>query len=344
MKKLSKILLVAFAMMIMAMPFAAAADYAQYQGPWPFDSNGEYIGVNSATSASGYVYDGWSTAFFNYAKDSSGNVFYYDDYGYYDRNFAEFGPSNWETIVITKDSIPALQPIVMIADWSISEIDYIWKDQNDNFWMSIAKGSNVIHIDSEKCVYDSSFNMLTYDESQQLANAMEADAANGILMYTPDMMISNLQSAEIPAPGGGSMSIVVGVVVVVLVIACGAYFMRGRKKNTATAGAENMNADYGQQQNTDTKSNTERAAEAAAKAANMANDMASKAADAAKTTAFMAKEKANAFSKAYKEAQERQRATNKTVCPNCGAQNDAGSKFCQNCGAKISEDQNNASV
>ena len=32
------------------------------------------------------------------------------------------------------------------------------------------------------------------------------------------------------------------------------------------------------------------------------------------------------------------------VCPNCGAQNDAGSKFCQNCGAKINEDQNNASV
>ena len=208
---------------------------------------------------------------------------------------------------------------------------------------SIAAGSYIIHIDNEKVIHDSNFEVMTYDESVQIANMMDTASMNGeSVAYNPYTLRQSLITADIPSPGpnGGSMSIVIGAVVIILVIACGAYFMRGRKKKTATAGAENMNTEHTQQQNADTKSNTERAAEAAAKAANVANDMAAKAADAAKTTAFMAKEKANAFSKAYKEAQERQRAASKTVCPNCGAQNDAGSKFCQNCGTKLNGEEN----
>ena len=350
MKKLSKILLIAFAMMIMSLPVAAAAEsYAEWTSTedWPLMDDGSYIGTAYSGPTYGTAFDYYESYLIHYALDkNTGAVIYYDDYGtFVDENFDTItAPNNWEDIDINVN-LPARTPVIERLDLVNSVVYYAWADDSGNLWYSVAAGSNIIHIDNEKVIHDSNFEVMTYDESVQITNMMDTASMNGeSVAYDPYTLRQSLITADIPSPGpnGGSMSIVIGAVVVVLIVACGAYFMRGRKKQTATAGAENMenNNDQYQQQNTDARTNTERAAEAAAKAANVANDMAAKAADAAKTTAFMAKEKANAFSKAYKEAQERQRAASKTVCPNCGAQNDAGSKFCQNCGTKLNGEEN----
>ena len=131
------------------------------------------------------------------------------------------------------------------------------------------------------------------------------------------------------------MGIVSGIIAAVIVVIIGAgvvSFIR-KKNRPATATAEGAPIDEQPVE----KSSTEKAAEAAAKAANMANDAATKATDAAKTAAFMAKEKANEFSKAFKDAQARQKAAEKIICPNCGTANDVGSKFCANCGTKLGD-------
>ena len=328
-----------FAMMVMTFTtFAGAASVAVYEGAMPFTEDNEYTGLDGS-SASGtwlaYV-DEWGNSDgmgIEYAINSAGDIIYVgSDGSVVDSNLNEYY-GDWTYVDVY--SIPALTPVIETLDVVNGEIDYVWRDEDGNFWMSIALGGDVLHIDNQTHVYDSTFNQLTLEEANNRLGNM-AQAASDVLTYTPDMLKANLGANRdnIPNPNGGGIVTKIVAVVVIVIIGAGIVSFIRKKNRPAAATAEDAPID---DQVIDEKSGTEKAAEAAAKAANMANDAATKATDAAKTAAFMAKEKANEFSKAFKDAQARQKAAEKIICPNCGTANDVGSKFCANCGTKLGD-------
>ncbi|MGO5027839.1 zinc-ribbon domain-containing protein [Candidatus Agathobaculum pullicola] len=337
MKKIRLFVAVLFVMMSLTISAFAADSYAEWTSEWPFSEEGQYIGFSSGT-ANWTIYDG-ITMYYGLNKETN-EAIYYDDYNVFvDGNFNEFVPMNWEPLDVNQN-LPVLEPVIAdindyIGNW------YVWKDEKNNFWLSYAVANTVFHIDNQKVIHSADFSIPSYEDEVAQMNQAESDAMNGVShAYTPYTLREIIRNADIPSPGpnGGSASLIVGVIVVILVVACGAYFIRGRNRKTVAVGAENVNENAQAQEEANNKSNTERAAETAAKAANVANDVANKATDAAKTAAFMAKEKASEFSKAFKDAQARQRAEGKKFCPHCGGAVDEDAKFCGSCGADLQED------
>lgn len=327
-----------FAMMVMAFTtFAGAATMAAYEGVMPFTEDNEYTGVDGSSASGTWLafIDDWgntNSVAVNYAVNDTGHIIYVaaDGSGAVDSNLVDYS-GNWEYIDVY--SAPFLTPIIETLGVENGEIDYVWLDMDRNFWMSIAMGGDVLHIDNKRNVYDSTFNHLTLEEANSKLSNM-AQASPDVFIYTPEMLQANLNANRdnIPDPNGGG--IFMKIVVVVAIIAIGAGIVEFIRKKNRPVAAEGAPMD---EQPINEKTGTEKAAEAAAKAANMANDAATKATDAAKTAAFMAKEKANEFSKAFKDAQARQKAAEKIICPNCGTANDVGSKFCANCGTKLGD-------
>ena len=327
-----------FAMMVMAFTtFAGAATMAAYEGVMPFTEDNEYTGVDGSSASGTWLafIDDWgntNSVAVNYAVNDTGHIIYVaaDGSGAVDSNLVDYS-GNWEYIDVY--SAPFLTPIIETLGVENGEIDYVWLDMDRNFWMSIAMGGDVLHIDNKRNVYDSTFNHLTLEEANSKLSNM-AQASPDVFIYTPEMLQANLNANRdnIPDPNGGG--IFMKIVVVVSIIAIGAGIVEFIRKKNRPVAAEGAPMD---EQPINEKTGTEKAAEAAAKAANMANDAATKATDAAKTAAFMAKEKANEFSKAFKDAQARQKAAEKIICPNCGTANDVGSKFCANCGTKLGD-------
>lgn len=327
-----------FAMMVMAFTvFAGAATMAAYEGVMPFTEDNEYTGVDGSSASGTWLafIDDWgntNSIAVNYAAND-GNIIYVaaDGSGAVDSNLNDYS-GDWNYIDVY--SAPFLTPIIETLGVENGEIDYVWLDMDRNFWMSIAMGGDVLHIDNKRNVYDSTFTHLTLEEANSKLSNM-AQASPDVFIYTPEMLQANLNANRdnIPDPNGGGIFMKIVVVVAIVAIVAGIVeFIRKKNRPVAAEGAP-----MGEQPINE-KTGTEKAAEAAAKAANMANDAAAKATDAAKTAAFMAKEKANEFSKAFKDAQARQRAEGKKFCPHCGGAVDEDAKFCGSCGADLQED------
>lgn len=330
-----------FAMMVMTFTvFAGAAEsVAIWTAPMPFDADNLYSGTASSTSSTAAfnIVDDWGMdysfiATYGLATDGKTVVYTADDGSTSDMYMNDYY-GDWAYTDIY--SIPQYTPVIESLDYNNGGyIQYVWRDKDDNFWMTYAQGTSWVHIDNQTFMYDESFNQLSYEEARTIENAMTASAASGV-SGSPDVIIANIQNNRdnIPKPGGSSFPTGIIAAVIVVIIGAGVVSFIRKKNRPATATAEGAPIDEQPVE----KSSTERAAEAAAKAANMANDAATKATDAAKTAAFMAKEKANEFSKAFKDAQARQKAAEKIICPNCGTANDVGSKFCANCGTKLGD-------
>lgn len=329
-----------FAMMVMTFTvFAGAATMAAYEGVMPFTEDNEYTGVDGSSASGTWLafVDDWgntNSIAVNYAVNDTGHIIYVaaDGSGAVDSNLVDYF-GNWDYIDVY--SAPFLTPIIETLGVENGEIDYVWLDMDRNFWMSIAMGGDVLHIDNKRNVYDNSFNHLTLEEVNSKFSNM-AQASQDVFIYTPEMLQANLNANRdnIPDPNGGDIFMKIVVIVAIVAIGAGIVEFIRKKSRPAVTAAEGVPND----QSVNEKTGTEKAAEAAAKAANMATDAAAKATDAAKTAAFMAKEKANEFSKAFKDAQARQRAEGKKFCPHCGGAVDEDAKFCGSCGADLQED------
>lgn len=327
-----------FAMLVMVFTvFAGAAEYTQYIGPIPFNENNEYTGINGSTTSStvfnivnyGMQYD--ATVSYGITPDNT-LVYVIDGDGVYTGSMEPYY-GDWTYTDVY--SIPQFVPAIETLDMTTGVALYVWRDKSDNFWATVACGPYVFHIDNQKLIYDSEFNLMEYEDYETLEAAMNSIATDTPVTYNPEYLQSDLQlkQDDVPKPGGSSFPTGIIAVVVIVIIGAGVVSFIRKKNRPATATIEGAPMDEQPVE----KSNTEKAAEAAAKAANMANDAATKATDAAKIAAFMAKEKANEFSKAFKDAQARQKAAEKIICSNCGTANEAGSKFCANCGAKLGD-------